>query len=767
MPQYARPISDTTDGGWTSSSNGTVLFDELDESSVDDLTYIKSQANVDTDTFRIKLDTLNDPFSSSGHTLRYRIGRIGSSPSYDFKMQLQQGTTTIAEWEHLDVSTSLTTYAQTLTSDQTDAITDYSDLYIQGKALRSPVIRDDFTTTVNPLVDGAAVPGPGTRDVAASSVPWFIKNAALRGGVQASSPSWSTGKLLYSAPAITRANGIAMIADVIPIDREADMAFGWAISTGASTPLTTGHHWLVNEGYGRVSMPGKTVELHTVGTGQFGFVRNMEYVPIVVARARGAFYLVAAHDQQVTMPNATQPVHPPAFSSGTALLLHIDDADTTTPIYPDISAFDRNGPVDGHYIDQFYVQPVTEWESDQGLMSFLDRTVRADSNTSAGTGWTASGGVGGVSSNKLYVVSNTGGRTQIVRTGVASSGDSHWRWKVTVGSNPADQIECIYRYVDANNYCMVYFTSTAVWVYVVTGGVGANLFNYPLTKSAGQVLDVCVKTYGAYHQLMIDDGTTTFNDYAADSSNSTVRNGTGIGYGSWAVAPTGARWTDIAVAPQIVTIPQILRERVTPHDFTVGATIATDDFTAANGTALNGRTTTTGSKTWTTFGSGWEINTNRARNTNTNGAANEYYARIDAGVADYEISVDVTMPASFDTIHDGILFRYIDANNFCYARFVEDPGQPTNNEVEIWEWIGGVQLDTCKTQYGDYLAGSGTYNLKVQVVGRYVHVYVDSKPVLSYVISISDITTGTNVGIYHAGDDDGSSFDSFSVKALT
>lgn len=135
MPQYARPASDVTDGTWTTSTGGTVLFDELDEPVADDLTYIKSQANVATDTFRIKLDAINDPVGSSGHIIRYRIARIGASPPYNFRIRLQQGVTTIAEWTHIDVGSTLTTYTQTLTGPQADAITDYTDLYIEGTAI--------------------------------------------------------------------------------------------------------------------------------------------------------------------------------------------------------------------------------------------------------------------------------------------------------------------------------------------------------------------------------------------------------------------------------------------------------------------------------------------------------------------------------------------------------------------------------------------------------------------------------------------------------
>ena len=124
--QYARPISDVSAGTWTASS-GSDLFAMLDETTASDADYITTTA---ASTCEVALGTLSDPASSSGHVVRYRIAANAGG----ITVRLRQGTTTIATWTHASAPTSLTTYAQTLTSGEADSITDYAALKLQFEA---------------------------------------------------------------------------------------------------------------------------------------------------------------------------------------------------------------------------------------------------------------------------------------------------------------------------------------------------------------------------------------------------------------------------------------------------------------------------------------------------------------------------------------------------------------------------------------------------------------------------------------------------------
>ena len=124
--QYARPTSDVSAGTWTASS-GSDLFAMLDESPANDADYIST---VNASICEVALGALTDPASSTGHVVRYRI----AADSGGIIVRLRQGSTTIATWTHNPAPSSLTTYAQTLTGGEADAITNYAALKLQFEA---------------------------------------------------------------------------------------------------------------------------------------------------------------------------------------------------------------------------------------------------------------------------------------------------------------------------------------------------------------------------------------------------------------------------------------------------------------------------------------------------------------------------------------------------------------------------------------------------------------------------------------------------------
>ena len=133
MAQFARPSADSADGLWTDQAGGTSLFGALDESVASDSDYIQSGDAPSADVVKIKLGSLTDPVSSTGHVVRYRIGKTGTG-TVNLTARLVQGTTTIAEWAHTDIAAGPTDVSQTLTGPQADSITNYADLYVEFQA---------------------------------------------------------------------------------------------------------------------------------------------------------------------------------------------------------------------------------------------------------------------------------------------------------------------------------------------------------------------------------------------------------------------------------------------------------------------------------------------------------------------------------------------------------------------------------------------------------------------------------------------------------
>lgn len=124
--QFARPTADSITGTWVSSLGGP-LYAAIDEVTADDADYISTTYG---SVCEVSLGSLTDPAVSSGHKVRYRIAADAGA----IVVRLRQGATTIASWTHDPAPTSLTTYEQTLSGAEADAITSYSALKLQFEA---------------------------------------------------------------------------------------------------------------------------------------------------------------------------------------------------------------------------------------------------------------------------------------------------------------------------------------------------------------------------------------------------------------------------------------------------------------------------------------------------------------------------------------------------------------------------------------------------------------------------------------------------------
>ena len=105
----------------------------LDEVAADDADYIYSPANPTTQQFEVRLTSVNDPLSSSDHTVTVRLQAIGQDTNFD--LNLVQNTTVLDSWtENVTVAASVVQRSRTLSGAVADSITDYTNLRIRGVA---------------------------------------------------------------------------------------------------------------------------------------------------------------------------------------------------------------------------------------------------------------------------------------------------------------------------------------------------------------------------------------------------------------------------------------------------------------------------------------------------------------------------------------------------------------------------------------------------------------------------------------------------------
>lgn len=138
--QFGRPSADTSIGTWTDQAAGTTnIYQSIDEISFSDADYIQSVSAPSSAPYVTKLTTLEDPVSSSGHTVRYRYAKSAAGGAQiDLTVELRQGYTNegspgtlIATHSYTNISDTVTQAAETLTTGEADTITDYTDLYLR------------------------------------------------------------------------------------------------------------------------------------------------------------------------------------------------------------------------------------------------------------------------------------------------------------------------------------------------------------------------------------------------------------------------------------------------------------------------------------------------------------------------------------------------------------------------------------------------------------------------------------------------------------
>lgn len=142
MAQFGRPSADTynTDLYTDQGGGGTNIYTTIDETSASDADYIRSPLGPTSDVYVTALTTLEDPVSSTGHTVRWRYGKDASGgATVNLTVELRQGYvnegtpgTLIATCLSAGaVPDTFTDGSYTLSAGEADAITNYGSLFLR------------------------------------------------------------------------------------------------------------------------------------------------------------------------------------------------------------------------------------------------------------------------------------------------------------------------------------------------------------------------------------------------------------------------------------------------------------------------------------------------------------------------------------------------------------------------------------------------------------------------------------------------------------
>lgn len=602
------------------------------------------------------------------------------------------------------------------------------------------LLRDRFTSAVNPLVDAAAS-DIGTRDVTGTY--FYTENGRLCGGVAPS--AWGQSALFYGG--LERVGGRTLVAMVTPQDGEAPLSFGWFPNTTPGTPDTSGYTFILEGKNITVSEPGKQITSFNVN-GRPN--RPTQYLlGVTLNETQGAVYWISSLDTQTNDSDWDIPVYPNART------VWVSTVGTDTMLYPSVQTTGGFTPEydGGHSIEDIRVFDVSGWAGADGMALVADRFNREDSSTTLGGSWTADSGTWGISSNKAYTT--TGGRA-VINAGVA---DYFVTCTFDVATVTSDSFGLMMRRVSSTDYTWISNEDTAniYWKSWLSGFDDFIYSTYGAFTDSSVVRIVAAVKGNEWRFWQIGGNDTVMEVTVAPPSGVDHTTGTYVGL----FGDTNTRWDNFAAYPIEFALPSSFNTGAYPTLTAGGSTLVSDTFTDTNGTNLTAHDTDVGSGSWAVTNGTWDIQSNKANSTPV--ASPEHnFAYVDAGQANVEVSVDITMPSSGDEGSGGIVIRRSDANNFIYARTLWQSG---SNEIEIWKVVGGTTEMAKKCYMGSTYSLGSTYNMKLTAEDDLLHISLDGE-VYATIILPSALLTGTGVGLYEWYSSDGVTFDNFTVKGV-
>lgn len=601
------------------------------------------------------------------------------------------------------------------------------------------LVRDRFTSAQNPLVDGSAS-DTGTRDVTGTS--FYAAGGRLRGGNNS-----SEGKISYGGH--SRVGGRTFCALVSPDDADGNVSI-WLAETENSL-----------NGYG-LRVTSKTFEvvdqdaatITSVVVDGNGSAKATQYLMgITLNDTFGAIYWVSAAASYTPPSDWEIPAYPDAR------ILYVTTLGTATTLYPTVRAQSGFTYPGGVAIEDVRLFDVSDWSGEDGMALAADRFNRADSSTTLGASWTADAGTWGVISNKAYSLSNNA--RAVMNAGV----DDYWV-----------VVTCDVATVTSDRFGLTMRRSSSTTRTILSNEDTANI--YWKSWLSDSFDDFIYSTYGAFTNSSVvryfaGVKANSWRFWQRGGNDTVMQPNTGpdsdhiTGAYAGLSGDTNTRWDNFAIYNIIEALPSAdFDDGAVPYvPASVGATLISDTFTDTNGTNITAHTPNVGGS-WAVSGGTWQITSNALV---VNSGASPNLAYIDAGEADVQVTVTLTMPGSFSTgqIRNGFVLRRADANNFVVVRcFMDDVNQLNNDEIEIEEYIGGSPAVVHKCYLDNFWTVSTSYTLKAQLVGDLLQIYLNGIHQLSTYLSNSALLSGTQHGVVSYAGTEATSWDTFLIESL-
>lgn len=574
---------------------------------------------------------------------------------------------------------------------------------------------------------------------------------------QSSTPVWSEQELI--GPAETRTQGRALFALVTVGDKDADFAFGWSNSATPTTPDSAGSFWENKDGSLLAATPSGLVAF----TSSFREIRPIQYLCAIVQQSTGALYFLstfAADSGGGMLDPRGIPQYP------TALLYYVERLNTTTPLYPAATYLDAAGGA--HNLEDVRTINITsdpKWSSFNGIANNYSNFNAANGTgigsytSNTGQAWTSVTGTLQINSNVLKKTVNA----RSVGKTTTSGADGIFCYTFKTPASGAWDFRAMMRIQDDSNHMLIDCNSgNVIALYKKVAGAYTPIQQTAKTWVASTIYRLTVYATGNQYFIMVDN-VSPFGPYQTDPGNNFLtQTGIGVDDNSGNVAQA-LEFSECTYFPNTLTFPSELQVGAIPTIASPGATVGQDSFTDTNGTNLTAHAAQSGGA-WATPSGTWTIQSNRAT---VSAVAGSNFA-LQTLNATLDTSVDIITPGSFATgvIRAGIVFNYVDANNYIIARLFKDPSQVNNDEIELNVVIGGSASNLKKVNIGAFFAVATTYTLEVQTFSTgLIQILLGGKPRLSY-YKLATTPNGTKWGLYRENVDDGCVFDNWLAKQL-
>lgn len=642
-----------------------------------------------------------------------------------------------------------------------------------GAGLRY-LLRDRFQATETaPMASPRnCSPGPGVLTITDVESTLKTLGGALRGGGQPTSAVWGECRLVSGA--ISRVQGRALCAVIIPQDYfNSDWWMAWATSATPTTPDTAGFGLrYLGPGMLDITAPGGVCRYANQAV-----TLQPEQILLALIQQSTGFYLLISAAGAYANQYATGAGYAGTFGDipqyPNARLWWIDRADATAILYAALSFYNRgvNYP-NNHAVFDLRVVDIHDahFTIYNGLALNYDAFADADSTSLAshtpniGGGWTLQAtGTWAINSSSL-TRTDAGSAWKLAYVPTPATDTYLIQCKVTMPASGANKFGIVLRRQDDSNYVMF---SSRDGVSRIDKVVADSLSNISTSGYAwannGATYDVRIYVSPTLIRVLRDATdigvATTDNTFAANpGAGLTTLVGGAFGGG----AHPSPVFDDFTVFPLTISLPSELRQGAIPTILTPGAIIASDTFTGAAGN-ITGHTPDAG-PTWTVVTGTWALDGSGKVGLTAATGLDLIYQELNT--SSVECSVDVTFPADVSHVTAGIKC-YIDATHFFTARLIrDDVSQPTFHEIELIHVYDGYS-DVChKIGLGNFITAGATHTLKVQFTANMLHVFLDGNFVNSY---IPPVAFGTKFGLClenYNGNDNGSLFDNWTVKAL-